>query len=293
MLWTTTPAWLLALLVYFVLGRGHGGAVDWENVETLSAALDTHFRFNVLLLIPPAITLGAAILRKPVIPGLVISIAVALLLALTVQSLDNSVIGSPADETEAGLYMPVRIAKTLVNGPSPDTGNADLDNIVGRGGLVPIMATVLLTICAFCFAGIAQKAGMLDVLLKALSGVTRTTGQLVAVTISACVLVACMTGESYLAILIPGELFSKAFKKMKLAAKNLSRITEDSGTVVVPLIPWSVTGIFIFNILDVPVYEYAPWAIFNYSGIVFSLLYGFTGFKMAPRIREDETQVGS
>ncbi|MDW7682309.1 MAG: Na+/H+ antiporter NhaC family protein, partial [bacterium] len=101
------------------------------------------------------------------------------------------------------------------------------------------------------------------------------------------------TGSSFLTILIPGELFSPAFKSRGLAAKNLSRTTEDSGTVIVPLVPWSMAGVFMAGTLDVPTLSYLPWAVMCYSGIVFALLYGFTGFAIAPKIREDETIVGS
>ena len=45
--------------------------------------------------------------------------------------------------------------------------------------------------------------------------------------------------------------------------------------------------------LGVEITAYAPWAIMCYSGFVFALLYGFTGFAIAPRTREDETVPGS
>jgi len=61
----------------------------------------------------------------------------------------------------------------------------------------------------------------------------------------------------------------------------------------VPLIPWSIAGAFMSGALGVPVTAYAPWAIFCYAGIFFTLLAGFTGRTMAARKNEDETQPGS
>ena len=52
-------------------------------------------------------------------------------------------------------------------------------------------------------------------------------------------------------ILIPGELFAPVYRRRNLAAKNLSRTTEDSGTVVVPLVPWSIAGVFMAGTLGV------------------------------------------
>jgi len=61
----------------------------------------------------------------------------------------------------------------------------------------------------------------------------------------------------------------------------------------VPLIPWSIAGVFMASTLNVPTTEYAPWAILCYTGFLFAILYGFTGIGIAPKIRDDETQPGS
>jgi NhaC family Na+:H+ antiporter len=102
-----------------------------------------------------------------------------------------------------------------------------------------------------------------------------------------------MTGSSFLSIIIPGELFAPLFKEKKLAAKNLSRTTEDSGTVIVPLVPWSMAAVFMSGTLGVPTLEYLPWTFMNYLGFLFALFYGYTGMTIAPRKREDETLPGS
>ncbi len=81
--------------------------------------------------------------------------------------------------------------------------------------------------------------------------------------------------------------------KYGLAAKNLSRTTEDSGTVIVPLVPWSIAGVFMSGTLGVDTMDYAIWAVMCYTGFIFALIYGFTGFAIAPKIREDETIPGS
>jgi len=102
-----------------------------------------------------------------------------------------------------------------------------------------------------------------------------------------------VTGSSYLSIIVPGELYRDAFARKGLAAKNLSRTTEDSGTVIVPLIPWSAAGVFMAGTLAVPTVQYLPWAVMNYLGFLFALAYGATGIGIAKRVREDETIPGS
>jgi NhaC family Na+:H+ antiporter len=186
-----------------------------------------------------------------------------------------------------------RIAEAAVSGYVADTGDAAVDNLLSRGGMGPMMEVTLIVFAAFSFAGIASRAGLLEVVLNLLLRKTRTTGQLIAATVGSTVFTALITGSSYLTILMPGELFAPAYRERGLAAKNLSRTLEDSGTVVVPLIPWSAAGVFMAATLGVPTLSYLPWAVLNYTGLVFALLYGFTGFAVAPRVREDETQPGS
>ena len=96
-----------------------------------------------------------------------------------------------------------------------------------------------------------------------------------------CISMALTTGNSYLAILIPGEMFRDAYKERGLAAKNLSRTLEDAGTVVVPLIPWSAAGAYMASTLGVETLDYLPWAILCYTGWIFAIIWGFTGFGIA------------
>ena len=138
-----------------------------------------------------------------------------------------------------------------------------------------------------------QKTGMLSVILDKIMTVARKVGSLVAVTIGSSVVTAIVTGSSYLSVIIPGELFGPVFKKKNLAAKNLSRIIDECGGIIVPLIPWSMAGVYITGALGVPVLSYVPWAIGNWAAIIILAIFGYSGFTMAPRIREDETQAGS
>jgi NhaC family Na+:H+ antiporter len=134
---------------------------------------------------------------------------------------------------------------------------------------------------------------MLQVILDNLLKLIKNTGMLITSAALSSSVVAFITGSSFLSIIIPGELYAPAFKERNLAAKNLSRTTEDSGTVVVPLVPWSMAGIFMSGTLGVAVTDYIPWSFMCYLGIVFAVAYGFSGFAIAPKKRDDETVPGS
>ena len=106
----------------------------------------------------------------------------------------------------------------------------------------------------------------------------RSVGSLVSSTVLATIFMSLVTGSSYLAILVPGEIFAPAYDTFGLHRKNLSRTLEDAGTCVIPLVPWSAGGAYMASTLGVPTMEYLPWAIFCYTGFLFAILWGFTGF---------------
>jgi NhaC family Na+:H+ antiporter len=277
LLWTTTPAWILGLIVYFIFGTGYYVSTESsERIVTIMNTLDTKYSFNMLLLLPPAIILYMTMLKKPPIPGMLLSSLIAIILAIIFQAVSLK-----------------EAVEVCVFGVKTNTGLKEVDALLSRGGMQSMMDVTLIAFCAFAFAGITQKTGMLGVILAEIAKFAKTTGRLIASTVAASFSTAFITGSSFLSVLIPGELFAPLYKQKKLAAKNLSRTTEDSGTVIVPLIPWSIAGVYMSGTLGVSTFEYAPWAVMCYSGFIFALIYGFTGFAIAPKIREIETQPGS
>ncbi len=276
MMWTTVPAFTIGLIIYYFLGLNSPSAAEPAQVAQIMRTMKSQFHFSPLLLLPPALILYFIVAKKPVVPGMIVAAAAAMILAVVYQEV------SWVDTFNYG-----------VKGYTAHTGAADVDKLLSKGGMVPMMQPVLIALCAFAFGGIVQKAGMLDVLLHQLAKFARTTARLIATTVASVLAIGFLTGSSYLSLLIPGELFAPVFKKMNLAAKNLSRTLEDCGTVVVPLLPWSVAGVFMAGTLGVSPAAYGKFAFMNYLGILFALLYGITGIGIAPKIREDETQTGS
>ncbi len=275
MLWTTLPAWLLGLGVYLIVGLGAGAGTAPE-IEPLQRALADAFTFHPLLLTPLLIILWFAITKRPTIPGILLASAMAVVLAFFYQ-------GTPFAEGLAAA----------VSGFVPDTGSEQVDSLLARGGMLAMMDVTLVVLCAFGFAGIMKHCGLLGRVLDAILSVVKGLFGLVASTVATGIVTAVVTGSSYLSIIVPGELFKDAFKDRGLAAKNLSRTTEDSGTVVVPLVPWSAAGVFMASTLGVETLSYLPWAVMNYTGFLFALLYGATGWGIAERVRDDETIPGS
>lgn len=282
MFWTTVPATIVSLVIYAVVGLNANTAAGAtsEAVTNMMAQLDQMYDWNILILLPVILVLAGSLLKLPTIPVMILSTVVAGVEGIFMQGIS---LGNVLTSTVSGFNV------TMITRPGFDAANAafEVTKLLNRGGMNGIMSTTLLVFCAFCFAGIMSRAGCLEVVLKAILSVAKTTGSLILATVISCITMALTTGNSYLSILIPGEMFRDAYKERGLHPKNLSRTLEDAGTVFVPLVPWSAAGAYMTATLGVETLDYLPWAILCYTGFIFAIIYGFTGIGIAKLPKEE------
>ena len=271
MLWTTVPAALVSMVVYFFVGlKASGASTTPETVKVMLDQLDGMFTWNIILIVPVFLIIIGSVKKWPTIPTMLGTSLFSIVLGVFVH-------GFTFKNGFTALVNGFNVSMTAFEGEAV----WEVTRLINRGGVVSVTGTTVLIFCAMGFAGIVSRTGMLDVVLqKIMSKVKKTTGIILA-TIASCFTVAFVTGSSYLSILLPGELFKDVYVKRNLHPKNLSRTLEDSGTVLVPLVPWSAAGAYMAATLGVPTLEYLPWAIMNYMGIVFAIILAITGVGIA------------
>lgn len=276
MLYTTIPAAVISIIIYLIVGFNLPAedAPQSEIMNTMLSTLSEMFSWNILLLIPVIIVLYGAISKKPTLPTIIISSVFAGIIAKFYQGFTLEHIFTSA---VSGFEV------SMVNKAGFDSSGVidEVTELVTQGGMHAMVDVMLIAFSAFIFAGIITKAGALEVIMDALLKITKRTGDLILSTVASTITMALVTGSSYLTIIVPGELFKDVYQKKKLHAKNLSRTLEDSGTVVVPLIPWSAAGVYMAGILGVPTLSYLPWAVLCYLGFVIAIILGYTGIGIA------------
>jgi Na+:H+ antiporter, NhaC family len=273
--YTTLPAAGVSAVLYFVLGLtqhtdGHAAA----GSDALLTVLNHAFDFNILLLLPPLVVLAGAMAKKPPVPTIVLSSAVAAVLGMAVQGFT---IHDVSDAASTGFNVTMLAGHGVDPSQLPDAAGV----LLNRGGMTSMAQTILIGLVGFALAGILTEAGCIDVLMRRLLQRVRRTGGVILATAVSSLGTAMAMGVSYLAILIPGQAFKDVYRERGLAAKNLSRTLEDSGTVFVPLVPWTEAGMYMSTTLGVATVAYAPYAFLNYLGVVFAIICGFTGFGIA------------
>ena len=136
-----------------------------------------------------------------------------------------------------------------------------------------MLGTIWLIICAMVFGGVMDAIGALSKISNALFGWAKSTFQLFASTVASCLTINLTASDQYLSIVIPGKMFSKAYKDRNLAPENLSLTLEDSGTVTSVLIPWNTCGAYQSGVLGVGVGEYFVYAVFNWLSPIMTLIF--------------------
>lgn len=275
MVYTTGPAALIAAIVYLTVGlSGSGDVTIPAGALDDVMKLDEIYNFNILMLLPVVIILYGSIRKKPTIPVMMISGFVAILNGIFIHGF------SVADACNSAVTgVTPEMFETLGYTATEISGN--IHTLLIRGGMLSMLGTLLMALCALFFAGVISVTGSLEVVLRGLLNTVTSCGGLILATVVSCLVTIGITSNGQVSILLPGELFRDSYKKFGLKAKNLSRTLEDSATVIEPILPWTVSGLFMAETLGVSTLEYLPWAVLCYTGVVFALIWGYTGFGIA------------
>ncbi len=262
MLWTTLPAFLISLVVYQIFSFKVVGSIDYGRINELLEGIATTFTLNPILLLPPIVVFFLSYKKIPSIPTLWIGTVIAMVLAWTMQ-------GAGFSDVISAMYK----------GGSFDTSIPELNNLLNRGGITSMVSAIATVFMAYIFAGEMEYTGMLEKILNSLKKafIKGKVGNLILSTSLTGIITGVVTGNSYLSIIVPGRIYQPVFNELGIKRSVLSRTTEDSGTVIVPLVPWSAAGVYMAATLGVSTLSYLPWAIMCYLGFIIAWIYGYTG----------------
>jgi NhaC family Na+:H+ antiporter len=271
MMYTAVPSFLLAFALYGFASRllPAGGDGVTAGAQALLADLESVFTLNPLVLVPPAIVAISIVRRVPPALAIAASSLVAMALGVWLQGFGM------ADSIRAAVAG-FQLDMLASAGTDPGSVGDDFARLVERGGLYGMANTLIVVISAFLLAGAMSASGSLDLLIRRMLDAVRSVFGLIAATMAAGATTIALTSHGGVTALVIGGLFQGAYEERGLAPVNLSRSLEDSVTITEPLMPWTVSAVFMAGTLGVSTLEYAPWALFCYGGPVFSLLIAAT-----------------
>lgn len=261
MVYTTVPAWIISVLLFWMLsGQTHSG--NLYQVKVLQQQLIDSGLIHGYAVLPFVVLMVLALHRVNAIYTIICTIIAAMIVTY---------IHSTPSIEQLGSYFFAGYA------PAENLELGEVGGMLSRGGIQSMFFTQTIVILALSLGGLLKTLGILPALLSGMRDKLTTAGQAIFAAAMSALSINVLIGEQYLSILLSGTTFRPTFERLYLHPKNLSRTVEDAGTVINPLVPWSVCGVFISQALGVPVLEYLPYAFFCYLSLLLTIIFGFTG----------------
>ena len=267
---TTVPTYIITLIVFVILSLSIETNGNSDVSEILNT-IKTTFNISPILFIVPGVVIGLILLKTKPLIALGTGIVLALISALFLQP---EIINSLSDSKVTALF------NAIFNETSISTSNEKLNELFSSKGMIGMLWTILLIISAMIFGGIMDGIGALARITSVLLSFATSVFGLFASTVVSCLGLNIVASDQYLALVIPGKMFKKAYEDKGLAPENLSRTLEDSGTVTSVLIPWNTCGAYQSGVLGVGVGEYFIYAIFNWLSPITTLLFAAFNIKI-------------
>jgi NhaC family Na+:H+ antiporter len=276
MAYTTVPTVIVTLVVFAILS----GTIDTTgsaDISNLLASIDNTFHISLWLFLVPGIVIAMILMKTKPLIALGTGVVLAAVFAFIFQ---GDVLASLSDSKFQAIINAV-ITDTNIK-----TDDAKLSELFSSGGMNGMIWTILLIICAMVFGGVMDAIGALAKITKSLLSVATSVFGLFASTVVSCLGLNAIASDQYLALVIPGKMFKKAYEDKGLAPENLSRTLEDSGTVTSVLIPWNTCGAYQSSVLGVDVADYFVYAIFNYLSPFTTLLFAAFNIKIRQLVKK-------
>ncbi len=258
---TTGPSIFITLIIFMGIGFFYSPEGDAANVQATLAAIESSFNITPLLFIVPAVLVTIIVNKVPPLPSLLAGTLLGAVFALIFQPQIIEQISGVTGNYPSASY--IAVMKSMYGRIAIETADPQVNDLLTTGGMAGMLNTIWLIMTAMIFGGVMEAAGMLVKITNSLMRFAKTTGSLVATTVSTCLFFNVTASDQYISIVVPGRMFAKTYRDRGLKPEVLSRTLEDSGTVTSVLIPWNTCGATQSAVLGVPTLSYLPWAFFN------------------------------
>lgn len=258
--WTTFPAFLISLVLFAIISPNITVTEFTKMNEFQQSLAETGLINWYAAVIPIAVLLLLSIKKVPAF------------LALSAGSLTALIISIFTNPQPIG-----KILEILFGGYVSETGNEQIDTLLTRGGMESMLFTIGIVILALSLGGLLFSLGIVPKLLNSIENLLNSIQSVIISSALTAIGINVLIGEQYLSILLTGEAYGLQYKKVGLETINLARVSEDAGTVVNPLVPWSVCGVFIASVLDVSTLSYLPFTFFCLLSPLLTIAFGVSG----------------
>lgn len=272
------PAYLIALALFFFMGRSSGIDPSVDTTAALTALSDV-YNISLWNLLPIIVLLILGLRKYPAFLSILIGTLVGGLVAVLTQP--ELVIAFANDLSLSNPFAMLKgIWVAMGNGFALESGYAEIDALFSGGGMDSMLTTVWLILGAMSFGAMMDYGGFNERLITPVINRVKSDGGTIAAVMLTSIGFNIVAGDQYIAIVLPARMFMVTFRKRGLHPETLATAVENSGTVTSPLIPWNSCGAYMTATLGVSTFVYFPYCFFNLLNPILALIAGFTGFNV-------------
>jgi len=278
MMITTIPSMGLTLLFFLILGFTKDFDTNANKIVEVQNAIAQTFNISSWLFIVPIFLIFIIIKKVKPIPAMLLGTLAGGLFGVIFQSDIVVQISGVSNNYWEASYKAVMQA--MYGNVEIITSNNNINDLFGTSGMSGMLNTIWLILSAMVFGGVMEANGMLKKITHSIMKKVKSSGSLIASTAVSCIFFNATASDQYISIVVPGRMYSKAFKEKGLKPEVLSRTLEDAGTVTSVLIPWNTGGATQAKVLGVATVDYIPYAIFNLVSPIMTVLVAYLNYKI-------------
>ncbi len=278
MMYTTVPSMGLTLIIFFVLGFTNNYSTNTQEILDVQKAIAETFNITPWLFLVPIFLILIIIKKVKPIPAMLLGTLVGGIFGIIFQpDIITQISGVTTNYAEASYKS---IMQAMYGSIEISTANESINDLFGTSGMSGMLNTIWLILSAMVFGGVMESNGMLKKITKSVMKKVTSSGSLIASTAASCIFFNATASDQYISIVVPGRMYSKAFKEKGLKPEVLSRTLEDAGTVTSVLIPWNTGGATQAKVLGVATVDYIPYAFFNLISPLMTVLVAYLNYKI-------------
>lgn len=263
LLYTNVPALLISFVAYIFIGLRYsataGNAESETQILNTLAGLEKGFNLTPFVLLPAVVLFVLIAIKFPAIPTMISAAISGVVIDVLFQheSLGNAL-------------------GYLMNGYVGNTGVADVDRIITRGGLNAMMGTVAIVILSMWMAGVLQRIGIVPVILTKISGMVKKITPLVFFTNLLTFVFSYFAADPYLAMTLPSKALEKSYDDLGLNRNVMCR-SVGNAVLFAPMVPWGSGGLYVSATLGIAVTSYIPYYFMGYITPLLCIIFAAIG----------------
>lgn len=264
MMWNTVPAWLICLVLFYILGANYSASnYDPKAVAEYMAGLQKIFDIGPVALLPIVLVIVLLVFKTPALPTILIGALSGGILAMVTQG--------------AGIK---EVVTAMHKGFSIDSDIYLIKRLLNRGGVNSMMDVAYIMIFGMGLGGMLERMGILGNFLNLIIKQTTTFPRLIWATMGVSYLSGAVGCTQSMAQVITGKLLAPLYREKGVAPEMLSRTMEDTSTMGGSLIPWHTNAMFFSAALSVTYWDYLPYVFLCYLCPVITLVLSYTGISI-------------